>query len=66
MRDCDSVISQREVHAVQQWLTSDRWFHVMRKWLSHTDPIRAGLWGGISGVLPDLQTLLSAYAVPLF
>jgi GR25 family glycosyltransferase involved in LPS biosynthesis len=61
VRDCDSVVSQREVRAVEQWLDSDRWFHVMRDWWSHTDPILAGLWGGISGVLPDLQGLLAAY-----
>jgi hypothetical protein len=61
VRDCDSVVNQREVRAVEQWLVSDRWFHVMRDWWTHTDPILAGLWGGISGVLPDLQTLLAAY-----
>lgn len=62
VRDCDSVVSQREVHAVEQWLATDRWFHVMRDWWMHTDPILAGLWGGISGVLSDLQTLLSTYS----
>ena len=61
VRDCDSVVNQREVRAVEQWLASDRWFHVMRDWWTHTDPILAGLWGGISGVLPDLQALLAAY-----
>lgn len=61
VRDCDSVVNQREVAAVQQWLASECWFHVMRDWWTHTDPILAGMWGGISGVLPDLQVLLSAY-----
>ncbi len=61
VRDCDSVVNQREVRAVQQWLESDRWFHVMRDWWSHTDPILAGMWGGIAGVLPDLEALLEAY-----
>ena len=62
VRDCDSVVNQREVRAVQQWLESDRWFHVMRDWWTHTDPILAGMWGGIAGVLPDLQALLSSYS----
>jgi hypothetical protein len=64
VRDCDSVVNQREVRAVQQWLESDRWFHVMRDWWTHTDPILAGMWGGIAGVLPDLAALLSAYKPP--
>ncbi len=62
VRDCDAVVNQREVRAVQQWLDSDRWFHVMRDWWSHTDPILAGMWGGIAGVLPDLAALLAGYS----
>ncbi len=62
VRDCDSVVHQREVFAVQQWITSGCWFHVMRDWWTHTDPILAGLWGGIGGVLPDLSALLRAYS----
>ena len=61
VRDCDSVVNQREVQAVMQWQASSCWFHVMRDWWSHTDPILAGMWGGIAGVLPDLQQLLLAY-----
>lgn len=64
VRDCDSVVNQREVRAVQQWLASDQWFHVMRDWWSHTDPVLAGLWGGIAGVLPDLQELVASYRPP--
>jgi hypothetical protein len=64
VRDCDSVVNQREVAAVQQWLDSECWFHVMRDWWTHTDPILAGMWGGVAGVLPDLTALLSAYKPP--
>src|SRR5262249_41355463 len=38
-----------------------RWFHVMRDWWTHTDLVLAGMWGGVAGVLPDLQALLSTY-----
>lgn len=62
VRDCDSVVNQREVAAVRQWLASEQWFHVMRDWWTHTDPVLAGMWGGVAGVLPDLQTLLTAYS----
>ena len=61
VRDSDSVVTQREVVAVQAWQASDHWFHVMRDWWTHTDPMLAGMWGGIAGVLPDLQQLLLAY-----
>lgn len=62
VRDCDAVVNQREVAAVQQWLASKHWFHVMRDWWTHTDPILAGLWGGIAGVLPELAPLLASYS----
>lgn len=61
VRDIDSVFSIREFQAVQEWLASDKWFHIIRDWWTHTDLILAGLWGGISGVLPDLQKLLDDY-----
>ena len=61
VRDVDSVISVRECNAVQQWLESDKWFHIIRDWWTHTDLILAGLWGGVAGVLPNLEHLLATY-----
>ncbi len=61
VRDADSVVSGREATAVAEWLASDRWFHVMRDYWTHTDPILAGMWGGRSGLLPDLAPLVSSY-----
>lgn len=61
VRDCDSVVNQREVAAVAEWLGSVKWFHAMRDWWTHTDPLLAGMWGGIAGVLPQLQPLLDSY-----
>ncbi|MBQ0945690.1 tetratricopeptide repeat protein [Ideonella sp. 4Y16] len=61
VRDCDSVFSLREVRAVDDWIASGRWFHVIRDWWTHTDLMLAGLWGGVAGVLPDLGPLLTAY-----
>lgn len=62
VRDCDSVVNQREVAAVQQWLASEHWFHGMRDWWTHTDPLLAGMWGGLAGVLPELAPLLASYS----
>jgi hypothetical protein len=61
VRDVDSVINVREAHAVQDWLTSGKTFHVMRDWWSHTDPVLAGMWGGFAGCLPDLVKMMADY-----
>ncbi len=61
VRDTDSVINLRERLAVEDWLASGRWFHVMRDWWTHTDLILAGMWGGVAGVLPNLSRMLEGY-----
>jgi hypothetical protein len=61
VRDVDSPLNIREAQAVQAWQASDRWFHLMRDWWTHTDLILAGMWGGIAGVLPDLRQMLLNY-----
>ena len=67
VRDCDSVVFDREAAAVAEWLASNVRFHAMRDWVSHTDPMLAGLWGGIAGTFPDMAGAISAFraAVPL-
>lgn len=64
VRDVDSVINQRERLAVDAWVASDQWFHVMRDYWTHSDLILAGMWGGIAGVLPDLSALMETYKPP--
>lgn len=61
VRDADSVVSLREASAVKIWLQSDRWFHVMRDWWTHTELILAGMWGGRAGLLGSLSSSLSTY-----
>ncbi len=61
VRDADSVLSIREVRAVDEWLNSDNYFHVMRDWWSHTDLILAGMWGGIANILPNIEKLIQEY-----
>jgi hypothetical protein len=60
-RDADSVISQREAHAVEQWLSSGRRFHTMRDAGGHTELMLAGLWGAVSGSLPPLEKLIERF-----
>ena len=42
------------------WLRSDRYFHAMRDWYTHTDLILAGMWGGVGNILPSPADLFRA------
>lgn len=61
VRDSDSLLSAREKAAVDEWLQSDRSFHVMRDFYGHTELILAGMWGGVGGLLPPIQELITAF-----
>lgn len=61
IRDCDSILNAREQAAVEEWLLSGWYFHVMRDFVSHSQVIVGGLWGGVGGVLPPLETLLEHF-----
>ena len=61
IRDADSVINEREVAAVEDWLQSGRHFHAMRDFITHSELILAGLWGGIVGALPPLMPLIKPF-----
>lgn len=44
-RDADSRLNLREKAAVDEWLASDKNFHIMRDHPAHTTEILAGMWG---------------------
>lgn len=50
-RDTDSRITEREVEAIKEWLTSDKDFHIMRDHPYHTVPILGGMWGCRNGLM---------------
>jgi tetratricopeptide (TPR) repeat protein len=60
IRDADSLLSVKERVAVDDWLRSERWFHAMRDWYTHTDLMLAGMWGGVGNVLPAPTDLFRA------
>ncbi len=60
-RDADSVISEREARAVQQWIDSPQRFHHMRDFGSHTELLLAGLWGCVAGALPPMHSLVDIF-----
>jgi hypothetical protein len=53
IRDCDSRLTEREVLAVDQWLKSDKSFHIMRDHPYHNTEILGGMWG-VKNKLIDL------------
>ena len=50
-RDCDSRFSNREVHAINEWLKSEKDFHIMRDHPYHSVPILGGMWGCRNGLM---------------
>ncbi len=62
VRDADSLISVRERLAVEEWIASERHFHVLRDFYTHTDPMLAGLWGGVRGAVPtEMRARMQRY-----
>ncbi len=62
IRDADSLLSEREQAAVNEWVKSDYWFHHMRDYFTHTELILAGLWGGChNSAIPSIVTLVQDY-----
>ena len=58
VRDADSCFSKRERLAVQEWLRSDKKFHIMRDHFWHGMKIPGGMWG-MRGHFPNLDQLIT-------
>lgn len=54
-RDADSRLNSQEAVAVDDWIASERSFHVMRDHPYHMEVILAGMWGGVARVLPNIR-----------
>ena len=54
-RDTDSRLTLREKAAVDEWLDSDKDFHIMRDHPCHAAPIMGGMWGVRNGLLLDMS-----------
>lgn len=64
-RDCDSRISEREVSAINEWLLSDKDFHIMRDHPYHLTHILGGMWGCRNGMMRKigLSNLISNWSI---
>ena len=61
-RDADSRISIRDKAAVDEWLNSDKDFHILRDCCQHGWPICGGAWGCRNGVIPEMIDLIQKYS----
>jgi protein O-GlcNAc transferase len=60
-RDTDSRLSKREKCAVDEWLRSDKKFHIIRDHPYHHFKILGGMWGARRGAIPDMKKLIDDY-----
>jgi hypothetical protein len=60
-RDTDSRLSVREKLAVDEWLNSDKNFHIMRDHPLHTTEILGGMWGCRNGILKGIKKTIDEY-----
>jgi len=62
VRDCDSRLNVRERLAVDEWLSSDRDFHIMRDHPGgHWGKVLGGMWGSRNGVLRRFLPVMEEY-----
>jgi protein O-GlcNAc transferase len=60
-RDTDSRLSLREKAAVDEWMKSDKGFHIMRDHPCHGFPVLGGMWGVKRGVLPNMDKIVANF-----
>ncbi len=60
-RDADSRLNLREKAAVDEWLGSDKDFHIMRDHPYHATEILGGMWGARNGILRGISQWINSY-----
>lgn len=60
-RDTDSRLSAREKYAVDDWMESDKTFHIMRDHPYHRFPILGGMWGIKKTARYPMKELLDSF-----
>jgi protein O-GlcNAc transferase len=61
VRDCDSRLNMREKYAVDEWLSSDKGFHIMRDHPAHGTEILGGMWGSKKNVVSNMKNMINDY-----
>ena len=61
-RDCDSRLSLRDSVGVQEWIESEKDFHIIRDHpIGHSWPMNAGMWGSRGGSIANISNLIESY-----
>lgn len=60
-RDTDSRLNSREASAVNDWLSSNKKFHIMRDHPHHGIEILGGMWGVKNPFLGDMKHMIKKY-----
>lgn len=60
-RDTDSRLGMREKAAVDEWLASNKDFHIMRDHKYHEIEILGGMWGVRNGLLVGIKDMIADY-----
>jgi hypothetical protein len=60
-RDVDTLILEREVRAVDEWLASGRVLHIIRDHPKHEMPIMGGMWGCRASEFRNIKELICKF-----
>jgi hypothetical protein len=61
-RDADSLLNERDKACVDQWLSSDKDFHIVRDMCAHNVQIMGGVWGVRNNLLGNIEELINNYS----
>lgn len=61
-RDTDSLLDHRDKAAVDEWLSSDKDFHIMRDNRAHSTKILGGMWGARNKIIINMKELIDNYS----
>ena len=63
-RDADSRISERDSTAVQEWINSNKLYHIIRDHpIGHAWPINAGMWGCKGNTICNISEQIKNYII---
>lgn len=61
-RDTDSLLNIRDKAAVDEWLASNKDFHIMRDNVAHSTKILGGMWGARNKIICNIKQLIHNYS----
>jgi len=66
VRDTDSKFTKRESILVNEWIESNKPFHIIRDHHSHGSSILGGTWGAIPGCIPNFERRIGIFFSNLY